>query len=107
MDSREAKPTAEQVRQLDVIDLLAWIKENRPEMLKVAHLNKLQAEEITGNDFLDHAGDVEFFNNSCGLPAGPSNRLSNLARELAEAGGETAGIKSKPLSFISCAPCIL
>jgi len=38
--------------------------------------------------------------NKCNLPIGASERLANLARELA--GGETAGIKSKLLSFISC-----
>jgi len=45
---------------------------------------------------------VEFFENKCNLPIGASERLANLARELA--GGETAGIKSKLLSFMSCTP---
>ena len=98
MDSRQAKPTAEQVQQWDEDKLLQWIKDNQPKMLKVAHLEKFQAEEIRGKDFLDHAGDVGFFKNSCGLPAGPSSRLANLAREFAEAGGATAGMKSKLLS---------
>ena len=42
------------------------------------------------------AGNVEFFENKCNLPIGPSLVLADLAREIA--GGETASIKNKLLS---------
>ena len=100
MDSSEVKPTAEQVNEWTSDKLLDWIKKHRPTLLKDDQLKKLEQEDISGDVFLNHAGDVEFFKNKCNLPIGASERLANLARELA--GGETAGIKSKLLSFIPC-----
>jgi hypothetical protein len=52
--------------------------------------------------FVKQAGDVGFFKKECNLPIGISGELADLAREIA--GGETAGIKSKLLSFIPCTP---
>ena len=94
MDSNQAKPTADQVKEWDGDKLLGWIKKNRPTLFKDDQLKKLEQEDISGNEFLDRADDVGFFKNICGLTAGASIRLVNLA----EAGGETAGIKSKLLS---------
>jgi len=101
MDSSQAKPTAEQVKEWDADVLLDWIKKNRPKLLKVDQLKKFEAEGISGDVFLNHAGDVGF-KNQCGLTTEASYRLANLAREFAEAGEVTAGIKSKLLSFMSC-----
>ena len=83
--------------------LLDWIKEYRSNLVKVGQLEKLKAEDISGDVFLNHAGDVRFFQNECGLTAGARDRPANLARGIAEAGWET-GMKSKLLSFMSCIP---
>ena len=84
----------------------------RPKLLKDDQLEKFQAEDITGDIFLNHAGDVRFFKEVCGLRAGPSNRLANLAKESAEAEAEleaevedvemldVSDIKSKFLSAV-------
>ena len=100
MDSSEVKPTAEQVKELDADQLLEWIKKNRSKLLSDDQKKTFREKDISGDIFLNHAGDVEFFENKCNLPIGASERLANLARELA--GGETAGIKSKLLSLIPC-----
>jgi len=104
MNSSQAKPTVEQIKEWDVDKLLDWIKEYRPNLVKVGQLEKLKAADISGDVFLNHASDMRFFKNECGLTAGASDRLANLASEFAEAGGETAVIKSKLLSFMSCTP---
>ena len=102
MDSSQAKPTAEQVKGWDSKTLLDWIKTNRPKLLSDDQLEKFEQQDISGDVFLNHAGEWEFFKNSCGLPTGPSDRLANLATELA--GGETSVVKGKLPSFILCTP---
>jgi hypothetical protein len=96
----QAKPTIKEMKNWDADELLEWIQENRSKVLKGDILEKFKAEDISGDVFLHHAGDVEFFNNKCNLPSGTSERLANLASELA--GGETAGMvqkgKEQPIS---------
>ena len=104
MDTSQAKPTAEQVKGWDHVTLLNWIRNNRPGMLDDADLKKFEDEQITGDDFLGNAGNARFFKDICDLPGGPSYRLAKLASEFAEAGRESAGIKSKLSSFMSCTP---
>ena len=82
--------------------MLKWIQQKQPELLKDDDLKKLRAARISGPVFLIYAGDEEFFQKKCNLPIGTSVMLAELAREIA--GGETAGIKSKLLSFIPCTP---
>jgi hypothetical protein len=79
----QAVPTIEEVKNWDADELLEWIKENRRKLLKGDKLEKFKAEDISGDVFLNHAGDVEFFENKCNLPSGTSERLANLAREMA------------------------
>ena len=90
------KFTFEEINEWDKDDLLEWIHQERPGLLKDDNLAKFESKFINKNVFEDHAGDVEFVN-ICGLPYGVSYSLAKLAREAA--GGETAGIKSKLLSF--------
>jgi hypothetical protein len=104
MDTSQAKPTTEQVKGWDHVTLLNWIGNNRPGMLGDADLKKFEDERIAGDDFLGNAGNTRFFKDICNLPGGPSYRLAKLASEFAEAGRESAGIKSKLLSFMSCTP---
>ena len=84
------KSTFEKVKEWDEDDLLKWIHEERQGLLKDNNLKKFKAAFINKNNFVDHAGDVEFFENKCKLPIGISESLAKLAREAA--GGETAGM---------------
>jgi hypothetical protein len=81
----------------NVDDLVEWIQRKRPNLLNDDKIEKLRKAEITGEDFLAAAGNWEFFQNGCNLPAGPSMALANLSRELAKE-------DSKLLSFMSCTP---
>jgi hypothetical protein len=84
-------------------DLLAWIKDKRPDLLDDDDdVEAFKKARISGEVFLTCAGDKEFFKNDCKLPPGTAVVLANLSRELAEE--EAPGIKSKLLSFMSCTP---
>jgi hypothetical protein len=87
------KSTIEEVKEWDEDDLLKWIHQERPGLLKDDNLKKFKAAFINKNIFVDHAGDVGFFENKCKLPIGISESLAKLAREAA--GGETAGMAQK------------
>jgi len=100
MDSSQAKPTAEQVEEWDADKLLDWIKKQGLKELRDDQLKKLEQEDISGVVFLNHAGDVGFFKSQCGLTAGASNRLADLAAEIV--GMETVGMMSKLQSLKSC-----
>ena len=102
MNIPEHKPTAEEVGAWDVDELLEWIQQVRPKLLRVESLEKFKAAEISGEVFLNHAGDYEVFRKIFNLSVGPSVVLAELARVIKE--GETAGMKSKLLSFIPCTP---
>jgi len=98
----QAKPIIEGINELDADELLEWIQQERPKALKGDKVEKFKEADIDGATFLKHAGDVDFFENKCNLPIGTSERLADLAKEIA--GVETAGAKSKSLSFIPCTP---
>jgi hypothetical protein len=97
----KAKPTIEEIKELDADELLEWIQK-RSKALKGGTVEKFKDAEISGRTFLTLADNVEFFKNECHLPIGPSLELADLAREIV--GVETAGAKSKSLSFIPCTP---
>jgi hypothetical protein len=99
------KSTFEKVKEWDEDDLLKWIHEERRGLLKDDNLEKFKAAFINKNNFVDHAGDVGFFENKCKLPIGISESLAKLAREAA--GGETAGMAQKGKSadhahYVNC-----
>ena len=96
------KPTIEEIKEWDEDDLLEWIQQKRPKLLKGANLKKFKAADISGEDFLNHAGNMEFFKKECNLTIRASDTLANLAKEIA--GGETTNKKGKLLSFIPCTP---
>jgi hypothetical protein len=89
-------------KKWDADELLDWIQQKLPTLLNGDDLKKLKEERIHGVIFLNHAGDRKYFREECNLPIGTSEMLADLARKIA--GGETAGIKSKLLSFIPCTP---
>ena len=96
------KPTIEETNKWDNDKLLEWIQQRLPKLLKGGILEKFKTAHIRGDVFLNHAGDVEFFENTCNLPFEISWELAYLSWEIA--GGETAGIKGKLLSLIPCVP---
>jgi hypothetical protein len=103
----QAEPTIEEIKEWDKNKLLKWIQQKRRGLLEGDNLKTFEATFIRGRVFVKHAGDVEFFKHKCGLPIGISEELADLASEIAGveiAGGETAGMKSKLLSFMSCTP---
>jgi hypothetical protein len=79
------KFTFEEVIKWDKNDLLKWIHQERPGLLKDDNLTKFGDAFINKNVFVNHAGDVEFFKSECGLPIGISESLAKLAWE---AGGD-------------------
>jgi len=96
------KPTIEEIKEWNEDELLKWIQQKRPGLLRGDNLEKFKAAFIRGAFFVKQAGDVGFFKKECNLPIGISGELADLAREIA--GGETAGTMSKLLSFIPCTP---
>jgi hypothetical protein len=81
----QAEPTIEEVKYWDEDDLLKWIQQRHLKLLKGDDLKKLKEECIDGVVFLNHAGDEKFFHEKCNLASETSERLANLAREIAEA----------------------
>jgi len=92
-------PTVEMVKEWDNDQLLKWIQQKRPKLLRVGdNLEKFKAAQISGMVFLMPATNMEFFEKKCHLPVGPSAELAELAREIAK--GETTIKQGKLLSFI-------
>jgi len=88
------KPTVEETKEWDDDELLRWIHQKRPKLLEDDHREKLKTARISGEAFLECAGDIGFFQNACKLPPGTSVILAKLAREIM-VGEETAGMVLK------------
>jgi len=95
------EPTPEGIKELDVDELLKWIQQNHPKILKRDEPEKFQMSKISGKAFLTYAGDMQFFMNECNLSILTSETLANLAADIVR---ETAGKKRKLLSFMPCTP---
>ena len=89
----QAEPTIEEIKNWDEDDLLKWIQQRYPKLLKGDDFKKLKGERVDGVVFLDHAGDKKYFHEECNLASGTSERLAKLAKEIA--GEETAGMVQK------------
>ena len=74
-------------------ELLKWIQQKEPKLLKGDRLKTFKGPEILGKAFLIGAGNKEFFKTECNLPIVTSERLADLAKEIVE--GEPPSIKSK------------
>ena len=83
----------------DLNDLLAWIKDKRPDLLDDEDSEKLRKEKMSGEVFLRYAGNWEFFRKGYNLSTSTAGMLANLATELVE-----EEKRSKLLSFMSCTP---
>jgi hypothetical protein len=86
------------IREMDCEELLTWIQQEDPKLLKGEDLENFRKERINGDFFLDYGDDWEFFKEGCNLPAGTSDGLAILANEVI--GKVTIGTKSKPYSHL-------
>jgi hypothetical protein len=75
------EPTIQEINDWDEDKLLKWIKQKKPNLLRDEKLKKFKAESISGQSFLKYAGNTDFFQRNCHLPAGTSSDLADLARE--------------------------
>ena len=76
------EPSTQEIKAFGDEELLQWIQQKKPKLLRGENLTKFQAAFIDGDAFLNHAGDVDFFEKRCGLPPGISVSLANLASEV-------------------------
>ena len=93
--NKTPNPTMEEVKEWDNDQLLNWIQEFRPKLLRGQNIENFKAAEISGRLFLKKAGDVQYFKNECHLPVGPSEDLADLAEEM-----NAVNKQGKLLSFI-------
>jgi hypothetical protein len=70
------------IRNMDDQELLTWIQQEKPKLLRDEGLENFKKERISGDVFLDHAGDRQFFK-ECKLRTGPSDGLAKLASQSA------------------------
>ena len=77
-----SNPTIQEIKDWDQKELLQWIQKEKPKLLTDKVLEKFQEAYISGNVFLKHAGDIEFFEVRCKLPPGTSEDLALLAEDL-------------------------
>jgi hypothetical protein len=87
-----AMPTTEEVMGWDEDALFDWILQNEPRLVKDDRAEIFKKAAITGGIFVKYADNRDFFK-ECGLPMGVSDRLAELASELA--GGEAVSIVQK------------
>jgi hypothetical protein len=101
--ANQAEPTIEEIKAWDEEDLLKWIQQRYPKLLKDDDLTKLKRERVDGVVFLNHGGDQKYFREECNLASGTSERLANLAKETAGMVQEQAtstGTFHQPRTFV-------
>jgi hypothetical protein len=101
-EASQAEPTIEEIKEWNQDELLEWIQRKRPGLLEDDNLETFKRAFIRGNVFVKYGCNMGFFKGGCNLPIGISCELADLAVEITR--GETAGMKSKLLSFMSCTP---
>src|SRR4051794_6738078 len=79
----QTESTIDKIKGYDVDELLEWFEQNRPKTLTGKPRDKFKDADINGDSFLKHAGDKKFFLEDCKLPAATSERLADLASEIA------------------------
>jgi hypothetical protein len=94
----QAEPTVEQMKNWKRDQLFSWIMKKREQALDDEDILILKQTKITGEMFLEFAGDIDSFQRRCNLPISLSVTLANLSKPYV--GWETAGIKSKFTIFI-------
>ena len=82
-EASQAEPTIEEIKEWNQDELLEWIQRKEPKLLKGDKLEKFKDASIDGVIFLKYAGDKMYFHKECNLPIGTSERLADLASEIA------------------------
>src|SRR5436305_9102953 len=77
-ESTTSEYTIEEIRGWDEFELLRNFIEKEFPKLEDTNKQMLLDNEITGAVFLNHAGDIDFFDRAC-FPLGFSDRLASLA----------------------------
>ena len=72
----------QEIRGFGDNELLQWIQQKEPTLVRGENVEKFKAEHITGRAFLKHAGDVDFYKMKCKLPPVLSDDLADLASEI-------------------------
>jgi hypothetical protein len=80
--------TIDKVKSWTPDELLEWIQQELSRPLKTDDETKLLDADVDGEAFLGLAGDRDYFK-SLGLSPGASQKLSQLAKNLAELSGTT------------------
>jgi len=90
---QDSRAKFEEIEEWNEDDLLKWIHQERPGLLKDGNLEKFSNAFIRGRVFVKHGCDAGFFKNECKLPVGISYELADLAMEIV--GRHTAGMVQK------------
>ena len=72
----------QEIRGFGDDELLQWIQQKEPKLIRGENIQKFKEAAITGRSFLNHAGDVDFFERKCRLPPVLSDDLADLASEI-------------------------
>ncbi|KIX01367.1 uncharacterized protein Z518_09092 [Rhinocladiella mackenziei CBS 650.93] len=88
-----SKLAIDEINEWDADDLLKWIDQERPGLLKGEGLERFKTANINKNIFVNSAGDMGFFRNECELSVGISKSLAMLASEVAK--GKTTGPETR------------
>jgi hypothetical protein len=95
----QTESTIDKMKGYDVDELLEWFEQNRPKTLTGKPRDKFKDADINGDSFLKHAGDKKFFLEDCKLPAATSERLADLASEIAGVVQKGKSTDHAPLLF--------
>lgn len=94
------EPAIEEIEDWDADELLEWIQQKKPKLLRDASLENFKAACIPGRVFLMKAGNVELFKTECSLPIRPSLPLAALPSMIAEKEQDTSmGKAYRALAF--------
>jgi len=79
----QAESTIDEIKGYDVGEPLKWFDKNRPKVLTGKPRDKFEEADINGVTFLKHVGDKKFFHEECKLPIETSEKLADIANEIA------------------------
>ena len=74
--------TIQEIKSWNRNRLVDWIQQNLTEPLDDEDKELFLKAKITGNIFLNYAGNIDFYEQRCKLPPGTSAGLADLASEI-------------------------
>ena len=83
-ESKPEIPTIQEMETWDEEELLRWIQQRNPNILKGDHLERFKEIRIDGHAF--SLSSLEFFNTRCRLDRVVSSELENFVNEVKEKG---------------------